>query len=177
MIFDNLIVYLDYNKSYFLKSDIEKFEDFRYNFDQYTVTGELVPVFFMFNTFQTRMEHRLDYIFKRIDEPFDFTLKEYFTPRRDSANWAHDVSELDDYWRKKLKNEFLSLKISGKNEDKIREVLKKRYTNRKRRLSQGQSEDVIQLYLNALSRIFDPHTSYFSPKATYDFHIRMKQYL
>ena len=176
-IFVNYLDYLDYNKSYFLKSDIEKFEDFRYNFDQYIVTGELAPVFFMFNTFQTRMEHRLDYIFKRIDEPFDFTLNEYFTPRRDSANWAHDVSELDDYWRKKLKNEFLSLKISGKNEDKIREVLKKRYTNRKRRLSQGQSEDVIQLYLNALSRIFDPHTSYFSPKATDDFQIRMKQSL
>jgi len=176
-LFVNYLDFLDYNKSYFLASDIEEFEIFRYNFDQYIITGNLEAVYFMYNTFQKRMNNRLEYVFKRIDEPFDFTLNEYFEPKRDSIYWATDNTELDNYWRKRLKNEFLGLKISGKEEDKIKEVLQKRYTNLKRRLSQSQSEDVVQIYLNALSRIFDPHTSYFSPKATDDFQIRMKQSL
>ncbi len=176
-LFENYLDFLDYNKSYFLAGDVEGFELFRYNFDQYIVTGNLDPVYFMFNTFQQRMYDRLNYIFDRIDQPFDFTLNEYFEPKRDSVYWAADKKELDNYWRKRLKNEFLSLKISGKEDDKIREVLHKRYTNLQRRLSQSQSEDVIQIYLNSLSQIFDPHTSYFSPKATDDFQIRMKQSL
>ncbi|KAA3613182.1 MAG: tail-specific protease [Calditrichaeota bacterium] len=176
-LFTNYLDFLDYNKSYFLASDIEGFEMFRYNFDQYIITGNLEPVYFMFNTFQKRMSKRLDYIYERIDMPFDFTINEYYEPSRDSIYWAYNMDELDNYWRKRLKNEFLSLKISGKDDDKIKDVLHKRYTNLKRRLSQSQSEDVVQIYLNALSRIFDPHTSYFSPKATDDFQIRMKQSL
>ncbi len=176
-LFNNYLDFLDYNKSYFLASDIEEFEVFRYNFDQFIVTGNVAPVYFMFNRFQTRMNERLDYVFKRIKEPFDFTLNEYFEPDRDSVYWAYTDEELNNYWRKRLKNEFLGLKISGKEDEKIRETLHKRYTNIKRRLNQSQSEDVIQIYLNALSHIFDPHTSYFSPKATDDFRIRMKQSL
>jgi carboxyl-terminal processing protease len=176
-LFTKYIEYLDYNKSYFLAADVKEFEKFRYNFDQYLTTGNLDPVFFIFNRFQKRMTERLDYVFKRIEEPFDFTIDEYYEPARDSLDWAVNKQELDDYWRKRVKNEYLSLKISGKEEDKIKEILVKRYTNLKRRLSQNQSEDVVQVYLNALSNIFDPHTNYFSPKATDDFKIRMQQSL
>lgn len=174
---NNYLKYLDYNKSYFLASDIKKFNDYRYELDQDLTTGNLKPVFYIFNTFQNRMLERLNYVFKRIEQPFDFTKDEYFEPARDSVDWAKDTTELDEYWRKRIKNEYLSLKLTGKDETKIKETLVKRYTNIKRRLSQNQSEDVIQVYLNAFANIFDPHTSYFSPKATDDFQIRMTQSL
>ncbi len=176
-LFSNYLDFLDYNKSYFLASDIKEFELFRYNFDHYIINGNLEPVYYMFNTFQKRMDDRLNYIFKRIEKPYDFTIEEFYEPSRDSIKWAASQNELEDYWRKRLKNEFLSLRISGKEDEKIKETLKKRYTNIKRRLSQSESEDVVQIYLNALSHIFDPHTGYLSPKANDDFQIRMKQSL
>jgi carboxyl-terminal processing protease len=173
----NFIDYLDYNKSYFLAEDIEQFENFRYDFDVFLVSGELNPVFVIFNTYQRRIKERLNFIDQRIDKPFDFTINEFYKPYRDSSEWASSKAELDEYWRKRIKNEYLNLKISGKDEDKIKEILHKRYTNLRRRVSQNQSEDVIQIYLNAFARVFDPHTNYFSPKATDDFQIRMKQSL
>ena len=172
-VYNNLLEILDYNKSYFLKSDIESFKPFKYAFDNFLLSGRLDVPFTIFNTFQQRMAERLAFVFKRLETPFDFTKDEYYYPYRDSLDWAGSAAELDEFWRKRLKNEALSLKIAGKDDDNIRETLTKRYGNLKRRLSQNQSEDVVQIYLNALSSCFDPHTSYFSPKAKDDFNIRM----
>ncbi len=176
-VYNNYIKMLDRNKSYFIKSDIDEFNQYKDNFDQYLLRGELKPVFNIYNRFQERLVQRLNFVFDRLEKPFDFTKDEYYRPYRDSLDWAKSSDELDEIWRKRLKNEVLSLKLSGKKDDKIKEILHKRYTNFERRLSQTQSEDVIQVYLNALSEAFDPHTSYFSPKAKDDFNIRMRQSL
>ncbi|MCB0283871.1 MAG: carboxy terminal-processing peptidase [Calditrichae bacterium] len=176
-LYNNYIEFLDYNRSYFTAIDINKFKKYRYEFDTFLQTGNLDPVFMIFNTFQKRMNDRLKFVDERIDKPFDFTIDEYYEPFRDSTDWAADMTELDDFWRKRIKSEYLSLKISGKEESKIKETLHTRYSNLQRRLSQNQSEDVIQIYLNALAKVFDPHTDYFSPKATDDFNIRMRQSL
>jgi len=172
-VYKNYLEFLDFNKSYFLQSDIDAFKPFRHSFDEFLKKGRLDIPYMIYNTYQQRMAERLEYVFKRLEKPFDFTKDEYFEPFRDSLNWAQSREELEEYWRKRLKNEALSLKIAGKEDDKIHETLIKRYNNLKRRLRQNQSEDVVQLYLNALSYAFDPHTSYFSPKAKDDFKIRM----
>lgn len=176
-VFKNYIKSLDYNRSYFLASDIEEFKTNRYEFDRFITTGNVELAFKMFNRFQERLDTRLHFIFKQIDTPFDFTKDEFYVPNRDSLAWANSDADLDSYWRKRIKNEYLSLKISGKEEKEIKKVLHKRYTNLKRRFSQNQSEDVIQVYLNAFLETYDPHTSYFSPKASEDFNIRMQQSL
>jgi len=176
-VYNNYIKMLDRNKSYFIKSDVDEFDNYKDNFDQYLLHGELKPVFMIYNRFQERLVQRLHFVFDRLEKPFDFTKDEYYQPYRDSLNWAENEDTLDEIWRKRLKNEVLSLKLSGKKDEKIKEILHKRYTNFERRLSQTQSEDVIQVYLNALSEAFDPHTSYFSPKAKDDFNIRMRQSL
>ena len=176
-LYDNYVKMLDRNKSYFIKSDIDEFDAYKDNFDQYLLRGELKPAFLIYNRFQKRLVQRLHYVFARLKKPFDFTKDEYYRPYRDSLDWAPDSVALDQVWRKRLKNEVLSLKLSGKKDEKIIEILTKRYTNFERRLSQTQSEDVVQVYLNALSMVFDPHTNYFSPKAKDDFNIRMRQSL
>lgn len=176
-LYTNYIDYLDYNKSYFIANDLKSFERYKYNFDQYLLSGNLEPIYFIFNQYQKRAKTRLEFVDRQIDEPFDFTIDEFYEPYRDSIEWAQTMNELDEYWRKRIKNEYLSLKISGKEDDKIKETLHKRYNNFKRRVSQNQSEDVVQVYLNALGSIFDPHTNYFSPKAKEDFQIRMQQSL
>ncbi len=172
-VLSNYLELLDYNRSFFLKRDIEEFEEYRHKFDEFLLSGRLDAVYNIFNRYQQRVGERVEYIYNRLEQPFDFAIDEYFYPYRDSVDWATNPAELDEYWRKRLKNEALSLKLAGKEPDEITERLRERYDNLERRLRQYESEDVIQVYLNGLARVFDPHTNYFSPKATDDFKIRM----
>ena len=49
------------------------------------------------------------------------------------------------------------------NEEKARELLKKRYTNQLRVLTESKSEDAFSAFENAYAHAIDPHTSYLSP--------------
>jgi carboxyl-terminal processing protease len=68
-------------------------------------------------------------------------------------------------WRQRVKFDALSLKLSGKEWPEIKELLGKRYNNAIKRMSQTESEDVFQLFMNSFARAIEPHTSYLSPRA------------
>jgi len=165
---DLYIESLDRSRLYFLASDISEFDKFRYTLDDIVFSGDLEPVFLIFNTWKTRAEQRIEFATNRIDKEFDFTINENLTLDRSEADWAMTSSELDELWRKKLKNEALGLKLADQESSKIKEKLKKRYATRLKRISQYNSEDVFQLFINSLSETFDPHTSYFSPVLFYN---------
>jgi len=171
--FDNYLDILDHGKLYFLKSDIDHFEVYRYQLDDFLQRGSLNAAYEIYNTFALRYAERYLYIKKRLQQPFDFSIDESLLIDRENQPWASSPAELDDLWRKRLKNDFLNLKLSGKKPDKIRETLQKRYGNIPKWLKQTESEDVFQRFMNALAECFDPHTSYMSPKISEDFKIRM----
>ncbi len=173
--FDRYLKKLDYNRLYFLKSDIDKFENYRYKFDDYIRSGRIAPAFEIFNRYEERFAERLDYIYKRLETEFDYTIDEYIETDRENAPWAQSREELDELWRKQLKNAALNLKLAGKNWEGIQKTLRKRYERIQKNINQFQSEDVFQLLMNSLSESFDPHTNYFSPKNFDDFKISMSQ--
>ena len=170
---DLYIESLDRSRLYFLASDISEFEKFRYTLDDIIFSGDLEPVFQIFNTWKTRAEHRIEFVTNRLDQEFDFTIDENFTLDRSEAEWAITSSELDELWRKKLKNEALGLRLADQESSKIKKKLKKRYATRLKNINQYNSEDVFQLFINSLSETFDPHTSYFSPVSSENFNIGM----
>ncbi|MCH6559896.1 carboxy terminal-processing peptidase, partial [candidate division KSB1 bacterium] len=170
---DLYIESLDRSRLYFLASDISEFEKFRYTLDDIIFSGDLEPVFQIFNTWKTRAEHRIEFATNRLDKEFDFTIDENFTLDRSEAEWAITSSELDELWRKKLKNEALGLRLADQESSKIKKKLKKRYATRLKNINQYNSEDVFQLFINSLSETFDPHTSYFSPVSSENFNIDM----
>jgi carboxyl-terminal processing protease len=172
---DRYIDKLDPIRVYFYESDIEGFQSYRYRLDDYLVIGHVEPAYEIFEVYQQRMAERLMYTFERLEIPFDYTKDEYLKIDRDEAPWAISSQELDDYWRKRLKNEYLSLSLGGKENEEIVKLLKKRYNRAKKNIGQFQSEDVFQIYMNSFSECFDPHTSYFSPKNFDDFKIQMSQ--
>jgi carboxyl-terminal processing protease len=92
---------------------------------------------------------------------------------RKDAPWAKNEAELDDLWRKRVKDEVLRLKIAGKDPAKIQETLTKRYKNQLARVGQTRSEDVFQAYLNTFAMSYDPHTNYLSPDSAENFDINM----
>ena len=174
-IYDRYLEKLDYNRVHFLKSDIESFEKYRYQFDDFILAGHMKPAYEIFNIYQERFASRLAFADSRIDRPFDYTLDEYVTIKREDVPWAANKEELQDLWRKRIKYESLDLILAGKDSAGIRETLHKRNDNLKRRISQYQSEDVYQIMMNSFSESYDPHTTYFSPKSFDNFKIAMSQ--
>jgi len=174
-IYDRYLKKLDYNRVHFLNSDIESFEKYRYQFDDFLLAGHLKPAYEIFNVYQERFASRLAFADNRIDQPFDYTLDEYVTIKREDEPWLASEEELQDLWRKRIKYESLDLILAGKDSAGIQETLHKRNDNLKRRISQYQSEDVFQIMMNSFSESYDPHTTYFSPKSFDNFKIAMSQ--
>ena len=67
----------------------------------------------------------------------------------------------------------LNQKLSGNDNDKIKETLIKRFKNQLNRVQQTASQDAFQIYINALTQTYDPHTQYFSPRVSENFNINM----
>ena len=172
-ILDRYLDALDVNRSYFLADDIEFFESYRYELDDYLSAQDSGPLFGIFNVYRSRVLNRIDYALDLLETPFDFSVDEVYPFDRTQAPWAVDSADLDDLWRRRVKNDYLILKLEGKTHSEISKTLKDRYQQQKRRISQLSSQDVFQIMVNAYMSAIEPHTGYFSPRATENFKIRM----
>ena len=177
VIFDRYIKSLDYNRSFFLASDINDFEKYRFKLDNDFKDGDVLPEFEIYNIFIKRLDNRIDYVHKLLKKGFDFTKNENYEFKRDSAAWPKDEKDWDDIWRKKIKSDALNLLLAGKSWPSIDTVLQKRYDNYRKAFSQLNSEDVFQIAMNSLTESIDPHTTYFSPIASANFKIDMARAL
>ncbi|MEL7940694.1 MULTISPECIES: carboxy terminal-processing peptidase [Pseudomonas] len=175
-IYDAYIKALDPSRMYFTASDIAQFTPWRTQFDDFLKSGELDPGFTIYKRHLDRLKERLDFALatlgKGVDK-IDFKVDESLTIDRENAAWAKNSAELDDLWRKKVKDEVLRLKIAGKDDKAIQEQLTKRYKNQLMRLEQTRSEDIFQAYINAFAQTYDPHTQYLSPDSAENFDINM----
>jgi len=173
IIFDNYIKMLDNNKVYFLKPDLDEFENYRYKFDDFLLTGTLDAGYTIFNRYKERLAERIQYINQELEVEFDYSLDETFIPNRREDEWADTKEELDEIWRKRLKNDALNRKLDGRDWEDIAKTLRDRYHRYHRIILQYAPEDVFQLYMNAYTDAIDPHTSYFSPITSENFNIDM----
>jgi len=173
-IFDNYLELLDPNRIYFLAGDVESFERFRHGMDDALRHSDLVSAYEIFNVYAERVQQRVDYALERVKQPFDFTIDEYYQFDREGEPWARDVAELDELWRKRVKNDYLRLKLTDKEPDAIVETLTERYENQQRRILELKNEDVFQFFMNAFAQSIEPHTAYLSPRSSENFEISMK---
>jgi len=177
VIFDNYVEGFDPNKVYFTQADIDGFQKYRYTMDDDLQSGDLTAAFEIYNVFYKKYKARNEYALELIQQDFDYSKEEKLMLNREKAAWAKNEEELDEYWRKYIKNEKLSRIIDDTDEEKVNENLSKRYENLLNWLTKFKSDDVFQIYMNSLSEVFDPHTNYFLP-ITYDnFMIGMSQSL
>ena len=166
-ILDWYVKELDNNRSYFIASDIKDFEKFRFAIDDLTRTENIEPAYEIYNVFRKRYKERMEYVMNNlIDQEFDYSIDEYYETDRDKEQWANSIAELNDIWRKAIKSQALGLKVSGKKQEEIKDVLKKRYERFSKSVSQFSSEDVFSVYMNSITEAYDPHTNYLSPKAS-----------
>ncbi len=173
VIFDNYIKTWDGNKLYFLQSDIDEFEKDRNNFDDYLRAGDLSVPFKIFNRYKIRLGERVVSNLRLLKSEFDYTKNENIHPSRKKAMWAKTTAELDELWRKRLKNDALNAKLNGDKWEKISSTLSKRFKYFHKTILKYDDEDVFQIYMNAFAEAVDPHTSYFSPITAENFGINM----
>jgi carboxyl-terminal processing protease len=173
---DAYIDSLDGSKMFFTAADIKEFEKYRQVMDDQLPEGNLDAGFTIFNRFQQRLEARLESVLENLPETvaaMDFTIEENYELDSEQRQWATEQKVLDDRWRKHLKNQVLSLKLADKPMEEIPETLSRRYTNQLKRVKQYNNQDVFQIYANALTELYDPHTNYLSPRRSENFNINM----
>ena len=166
---------LDPLKSYFLAADINDFSQWQTTLDDLARRGDVTPGFYMFNRLRDRMLGQLQANIELLesDYEFDYSVDEVIVLDGEDRQWMQSAEQQRDYWRKRIKDSMIRLLINDKEPEKARELLIKRFNNQIKQMEQRDSQDVFQLYANALASLYDPHTSYFSPRTTENFQINM----
>ncbi len=198
-VWNNYLNRLDYERIFFLQSDIDLFKKKIHELDDSMKMGDLSFAFEVFDVFRARLTNRCAYVNILIEKDFDFSLDESYTWQRKHAAWAADEDESNEIWRKRIKNEFLRRKISevlkeetpedekpapatNKVDEAVanivpptpKESIGKRYKHLATIIQDSDSDYVVQKYLTAFANAYDPHSSYLAPAALDDFDIEMK---
>jgi carboxyl-terminal processing protease len=107
---------LDPQKLYFLQSDIDKFNKYRSELDDLIKAGNLDFATTVFDVYLQRLNERMETAHKLIDMPHDFTVKEYIEIDAKELPWSKTVEEVNERWRKRIKYEFLLMKLEKTSE-------------------------------------------------------------
>ena len=109
---DTYLERLDPSHLYFTAADVAEFQRYATRLDDFGRKGELSPAFEIFEQYERRATERLEDVITNMASilgQLDFDRDEYIDSDPTERDWATDVAELDDRWRKRLKNQVLAL--------------------------------------------------------------------
>lgn len=172
--FKRLIESYDAEHWFFTEADIKSFDKYKYSLDDAISEQDLSAAFEIYKLYHKRVEERTQFARNLIKKPFDYTVKERYEFDRENATWAKSSSELDELWRKRIKNDALRLTLAGKDQATIASTLDKRYKEFLTRVNELDGDDVFSIFLNAYSTSIEPHTNYLSPRASENFDMQMR---
>jgi carboxyl-terminal processing protease len=173
LILDRYLDAIDGGRSYFYASDIAEFERYRYELDDAIKAGDVEPAFVIFRRYQQRSRERMAYAVELLAKKPDFDLDESFNFDREKEPWPANAAEMNELWRKRVKNDELSLVTAGKQWTEAADILRKRYEHVAKRMDQSKPEDVFEAFMNAFVLSLDPHSNYFSARNSEEYNIQM----
>jgi carboxyl-terminal processing protease len=191
----NLVTYYDYDHSVFLKGDLDRFARREKRLDDEISAGDVSFGYDVYNLYVRRLRERIDFATNLLaTAKWDFSSNETYRIRRKDAPWPATREEAEDHWRRRLKNELLVAQVAHDldrlSERKRSEIadaklglptnrldaaadLVKKYRQYVTVMTEPDEEAVLQYYLSALGRAYDPHTDYMSPTSKEDFDMEM----
>ena len=173
---DQYVEMLDSGKSYFLRSDIEEFSQWRLKLDDLAKRGDLKPGFTMFNRLRDRAIDQLNRnitLLEDVDYRIEYDTDESIMLDPEKRTWHESATAAALHWEKRIQDAMIRLVLNEKDPAEARELLIKRYTTQIKQYEQRNSQDVFQLYANALTSLYGPHSSYFTPRTNENFQINM----
>ena len=175
----NLVTFYDFDHSVFLQGDLDAFARRAKTLDDEIRVGDVSFGYDVYNLYVERLKERIDFATNLlVRTEWNFATNETFRIRRKDAPWPVTRAEAEEHWRKRMKNELLVMNI-GHELDKSTnalnavEKLVKRYRQYLSVLTEPDEEVVLQSYLSAICRAYDPHTDYMSPTSKEDFDMEM----
>ncbi len=165
---------LDLMKVYFYQSDVDEFMKQKDELCDAIRRGDVNFAYKVFHTFLERVDERIKTVDALLPTAQDFTVDEQIVKEHDKAQYPRNAAEARDLWRKRIKYDLLALKADKKIEGKkAQDKLAQKYSSFARRMHQIDSEELLEMYLDAFTSSFDPHTSYMSPESEENFDIAM----
>lgn len=217
MAFTNLLKSLDYDRVYFLASDIEEFKEDEAYLDDRLRQGNVEFAYRVMERFKERVRDRVAYVETLLEDGFDLDIDESYRWKRKDAPRCLEHEEWNDLWRKRVKNEFIKYRVSNALRDveaqsqtnslpdtplqeavettdastnspaalpddeeppipekTPKELIIDAYRQFQSLIEDNDSEWVLQKYLSAFARAYDPHCDYMSQTSVEDFEIEMK---
>jgi carboxyl-terminal processing protease len=167
---------LDGQRLFFLGTDKAKFlEDWGKSVYYNTAfLGNIDPAYRIYEIYQSRVEHRINWIFEELKKDFDLTTNDTYRADRSKSEWPSDMAASDDLWRKRLKYEVVSELLNKKTPEEAKTNVRKRYERMLKNISDLEGSELAELYLTTIAKLYDPHSTYFSAATYEDFAIQMK---
>ncbi|MEM8944518.1 MAG: carboxy terminal-processing peptidase [Planctomycetota bacterium] len=172
--FEKFVESLDAMKLFFLQSDIDEFAREQYRIDDYVKRGDLQLARRIFDRFLQRVRERIAVAQQAVDIEHDYTLDETMVRDPEKMAYAKSVAEADERWRKRVKYDLLVQLADDVSKEEAIEKLHKRYRSIRRNWEQTDGDELMELFLSALTMSFDPHSSYMSPSTLENFTIQMR---
>lgn len=165
---------IDPMKVYFYQSDVDAFVERQNELDDQIKKGDISFAYQVFGTFLKRVDERIQFVDELLSMEHDFTVDEQMVIDHDAARYPRNKAEAWDRWRKRIKYDLLSLKADGIEGQEAVEKLSRRYHSFAKRMHQTDGDELLEMYLLAVTTAFDPHTSYMSPDTLENFEIMMR---
>ena len=170
--FYSYIEQIDSQKRFFLKSDINKLEKYKYDLDDQVKNQQLDFFEMTYDIFQERIADAEEYYKEIISSKFDFTNDESINLDFKNISYARSKSEIKDRWRKQLKLSVLDI-INLKIDDSVSIINNKIYDESIvtvknntddffEYVSDIDRDDWFSNYINTFLSELDPHSAYFS---------------
>ena len=165
----NYIDMLDPQKVYFEKGDVETLLKRDTLIDDEVRKGNIDFAREVYDLFLKRHDERLAtikaYLGKlekesEAEKKAEFAVDETMVDDPKLQDFPANAEEATDRWRKRLKLDILQLKLAKTDEADIYKQLNVRYRDRNRMWHQFDTNDLLEVYLTALTTVLDPHTSY-----------------
>ncbi|WP_438482496.1 carboxy terminal-processing peptidase [Oleiharenicola lentus] len=139
--------------------------------------GNIDASFDIYQVYEQRVKARTTWIFEQLKSDWDLKAQESYAPDRTKASFAATTEESDDLWRRRVKYEIVQDILGKKTEEEAKTTVRKRYERMLKNISDIEPADVQETFLSSLTRMYDPHSAYFSADTLQDFSIQMKQSL
>ncbi|HTL66943.1 MAG TPA: carboxy terminal-processing peptidase [Lacunisphaera sp.] len=136
--------------------------------------GNIDIAFDIYKAYEQRVKARTTWLFNALNQNFDFTAAENYTPDRSKSNFPDTAAEADELWRRRIKFELLQDLLGKKSIADAKATVRKRYERMLKNLNDIEAADIQEMFLSSLTRMYDPHSAYFSADTLQDFSIQMK---
>ena len=172
-VFDLYIDRLDPNKNIFTSEEVDQF--FEILKSDSLMKEDLRTAFNLFNKYANRYQQRYEVQIKFLDAMDENNLK---SSRRLNRNLSEgkrlfNSEALIKLWEDLSTNDVIQLMLAGNSLEESVIKTKKRMANQLNYFDQTRDDDVFNIFINSITSIYGPHTTYMSPKNSEDFDINM----